>query len=78
MTETRISPTGTLDEWEIITRADYKTIAHIRQSDQTFTIVPMQGSILSGVNTGPYASMKDTLSAIEAHTDGRCQPLAGK
>ena len=75
MIETRISPTGNLDEWEIMTRADYKTIGHIRQGKQTFTIVPAQGLILSGVNTGPHLSKEDAVSAIEAHTGGPCRPL---
>ncbi len=51
-------------------------IAQILEAE--FVIYPIEGSRLSGIKSGPYASLDAALSAIETHTRGPCQLSGGK
>ena len=72
MTDTRIAPTGSQGQWEIMRRDNYQTIGHIQQAGKTFDIVPIPNTVLSGVCSGPYSSKEEAVSAIELHTSGIC------
>ena len=55
-----------------------RPVGHIDQIvEAEFVIRPIQGSRLSGIKSGPYASLDAALSAIETHTRGQCQLSGG-
>jgi hypothetical protein len=72
MIDTRIAPTGSQGQWEIMRRDNYQTVGHVQQAGKNFNIVPIPNTVLSGIRVGPYSSKDEAVSAIELHTSGIC------
>ena len=73
MTDTLISPSGS-KRWEVWEKIGKNTIGHIDQDQKTntFKIEAASGSILAGIDVGPYSSKADAMDAIADFTDGSC------
>jgi len=76
MTDTVISPSGSQGQWEVMDKNDYKIVGHIEQSGNRFAVKPTVGSVLDGINQGPYSSKEGAMSAIGAHSHGNCSLLS--
>jgi peroxiredoxin len=75
MIDTRIAPTGSQGQWEIMRRDNYQTVGHIQQAGKKFNRVPISNTILSDVSAGPYSSKDEAVSAIPLHTNGICSAI---
>ena len=59
--------------WHVNTTRTMRSLGEIVQrEDQTFWILPDEGSDLQGISGGPHASAEDAMAAIGAHLHGTC------
>ncbi len=76
--DVNVTPSGTERGTWILSDLLRRPVGQIDQIwDAEFVIRPSQDSRLSGIKSGPYASLDAALSAIETHTRGQCQLSGG-
>lgn len=75
MADTVVDPVGGNAQWAVSLLPDYTQVGHIDQNGKMFVVQPKTGSVLDGVNEGPYASKDEAMQAISTHTGGICRDM---
>jgi hypothetical protein len=60
--------------WHVNASPSMRSLGEVlKQPDNTFLILPDDGSVLAGIDTGPYRSLDEVITAIGAHLAGTCR-----